>query len=111
MRCLELAAPVDPNWPKRRRLATLSDEADRVAASGVAPDLEGSAIRRRLEESVSSLEDAVADPQVAAREKAYREADAESRTVAREARTRMSVVDGTDERVKREMSERMRTVF
>jgi len=81
----------------RKRLEVLEAEADRLVREGRLPGPEAAAVRRRLAEAVSNLEEQLKDPKKAEREKTLKEAAAESRRVAREVRRKVSEADGTDE--------------
>lgn len=95
----------------RRRVEALDAESDRLARAGTLIGEEVAREHRRLREAVSGLEEQLKDPERAEREKALKEATAQSRRAALAARRRLSAVDGSDEAARRATREQMSRAF
>ncbi len=95
----------------RRRLEVLDAESNRLASEGRPAGAEVAAERRGLGEAVSALEAQLEDPKRAERAERIKEAAAESRRVAREARRKLSDANGTSEAARRAARERMISAF
>ncbi len=77
----------------RRRVEALDAESDGLARAGTPVGAEAAQEHRLLRDAVSGLEEQLKDPKRAEREKALKEATAQSRRVALAARRRLSDVD------------------
>ncbi len=95
----------------RRRLEALDAESNRLASEGRPAGAEVAAERRGLGEAVSALEAQLEDPKRAERAERIKEAAAESRRVAREARRKLCDANGTSEAARRAARERMMSAF
>jgi hypothetical protein len=94
-----------------RRLEALEAESNRLALEGRPGGAREAAERRRLGEAVSGLKEQLVDPKRAEGARAFEEAAAESRRVAREARRRASAADGTDEAARRAHRAQMQSIL
>lgn len=95
----------------RRRLDTLEVESNRLAAEGRPGGAERARENRDLREVVAELEAETADPKVAERTAALKDASSESRRGAREAKRRLGAVDGSDVAARERQSAAVQRAF